>query len=102
MAMKSSIGFSMDVVGDGAATSITVTVASAPIIFQFPLVHTSDQASSKFDITALTVTNLLNLVSTDGQTITGSVGLLGTTLTFTWPIAVTNNTKIVVYGDLVF
>jgi len=88
--------------GDGSSTSITITVATAALVMQFPLVRSSDEASTKFDLTSLTVTNAVNLISSDGQTISATVGLLGATITFDWPIAVPNGTRVTVYGDLVF
>lgn len=102
MAIKQSISFGISFIGDGAATSIMVTVATAPFTLQYPLVESSGAASTKFDITTLTVTGVSHLTSDDGQAVTATVGVLGTTITFTWPNAPTSGARVLVSGYLEF
>lgn len=102
MAMHQSVQFGINVVGDGSATSITITLATAAITFQYPLVGNNAQLSTKFDVGSLTPTSLDSIVSGDGQTVSYSIGLLGTTITFTWPIAISDHTNVFLYGNMNF
>lgn len=102
MAIKQSVSFGISFIGDGSASSIMVTVATAPFSLQFPLVESSGAASTKFDITTLTVTGVTHLSSDDGQAVTASVGVLGTTITFTWPNPPTSGARVIVSGFLEF
>jgi len=102
MTIKQSISFGIAFIGDGTSKSITITVATAPLTLQYPLVESSGAASTKFDVTTLTVTGIINLSSDDGQAVTATVGLLGATITFTWPNAPTSGARVLVSGYLAF
>jgi hypothetical protein len=99
MAIKQSINFGIQLYGDGVATSITVTLATAAMSFNSP---TGQALLAGFTVGALVPTGVVNTYSSDGTTTTATLGLLGLTVTFNFVNALAAGTTPIIYGTLVF
>jgi hypothetical protein len=99
MAIKQSIGFVIQLHGDGASTSITLTLATAAMAFSSP---NGQGLVSGFDIASLVPTAVANLSCSDGTGVTGSIGVLGLTLTLNFSTALAANTDPYVNGTFIF
>jgi hypothetical protein len=98
MAIKATLGFGLLVTPDGVSKSITVVLATAPITFT---PGSGATLNPTFTLSQLAPTAVNNLSSSDGQAITGTLGLLNTVLTITWPNAPTG-AQVAVTGDFEF
>lgn len=83
--------------GDGSTLSKTFNCLTAPIIWGDP------RPSATFDLTQTLPTDVLNIDSSDGKTVTATVGLLGS-ITFTWPTgqAIPSGQHVIVSWDFEF
>jgi|SRR5579863_4844907 len=100
MSIKQSLNFGLQVHGDGSSTSITVTLATAPISFASP---TGQDLTPSFALGSLVPTGVTELSCSDNSiTVTGSIGVLGLSMTLNFSSALANNTDYTVYGTLLF
>jgi hypothetical protein len=99
MSLKQSLNFGLQIHGDGSSTSITVTLATAPISFASP---TGQDLTPSFALGGLVPTGVTELSSSDSSTVTGSIGLLGLTMTLTFSAAPANGADVTVLGTLLF
>jgi hypothetical protein len=100
MAIKQSLNFGLQLHGDGTSTSVTLTLSTSPMSFSSP---TNQDMTPSFALGSLTVTGVTELSCSDNTiTVTGSVGMMGATLTLNFSSALAASTDYTVYGTLLF
>lgn len=98
MSIKQVCYFSMTFVGDGTSTTENTNVSTSPFIFG----GAGSKGDPKFfsplwNATSPLPTGVQGVNSSDGQTCTVTIGLLGA-VTFSWPVAIPNGTVVTVDG----
>lgn len=92
--------WTIGVVGDGVTTQQTLNLISDP----FSISPAQSIAGSVFTFkvsSTVLPTGMDVIASSDGQTVTPSLGLLGN-ITLSWPIPIPNGDKVTVFGRLTF
>jgi hypothetical protein len=97
MGIKPAIQFSLYLIPDGIANSVTVVIATAPFMFV-----STGLLSSTFNISTVLPTAITGVSSSDGQVLTATFGLLNTTIKFSWPNPPTGGSSVTVYGTFEF
>ena len=102
MAIKQTCYVSLSVVGDGTSTSETANFNTSPFVYGGIGSIGSPQTFSTGFLSLSTLPCSITITSsTDGQTISTSIGLLGA-VTFTWPTAIPNGTVVTWSGYVEF
>lgn len=97
--IKTACYFALGFVGDGTATTKQVSFASGPwILGGLSGVGAAPQMSAGFALGSLLPTRVTVVSSSDGQAVSNSIGGFGTNVTFTWPVAIPNDTYVSIYG----
>lgn len=103
MALKPFCYWGIGTVGDGASTSVIYNLLTDPFVLGLP---GAPSIPSTFSATfSLGLSNLPTgmdvISSSDAQTVTVSLGLLGA-VTFSWPTAIPNGVAVTMYGKMEF
>lgn len=100
--IKAYCYFSIGFIGDGTNNSRQVNFKTAPFILGGAGgAGTALSLSNDFTLAGLLPIGASNVNSSDGQTCTVTVGLLGA-VTFAWPNPPANGAQVLVYGFLEF
>jgi hypothetical protein len=100
MAIKQSLNFGLQLHGDGTSTTITLTLATAPVSFASP---TGQDLTPTFALGSLAVTGVTGLSCSDNTiTVTGTIGVLGLSMTLTFSSALAANTDYIISGTFLF
>jgi hypothetical protein len=101
--MKPWCYWSVGVVGDGTATSVTLNLLTDPfVIGGATAAGSGPQLALTFSIGLSNLPSSIDVLScSDGQSVTTTLGILGA-VTFSWPNAVPNGQSIYMYGHLTF
>ena len=86
--------FSIAFKGDGAASSMAVTLATAPIVFP------NSSVSTSFSLTGTPPTAVNNLTTSNSQTVTARV--VAGICTITWAVPIPANEIVYVSGNFEF
>ena len=104
MAMKSWCYFGIAVRGDGTSAAITLDLATAPFVFGGGSgVGSAPQLPAGFSARGVAPTAVEVISSSDGKTVSPSLGLLSA-VTFTWQSAdkPANGVDVTLYGRLLY
>jgi hypothetical protein len=102
MALKPWCYWSIGTKGDGTSTSATYNLLTSPFMLSGIASGSGVGMSLTFQVALSNLPSSIEVIgSSDGQTVTGTVGLLGA-ITFTWPTAIPNGDFVTMYGRLIF
>lgn len=103
MAMKPWCYWSVGIVGDGSATSVTLNLLTDPfVIGGATAAGAGPQLALTFTIGLSNLPSAIDVLSSsDGQAVSVTLGALGA-INFSFPIAVPNGDKVYLYGHLTF
>lgn len=98
MAINSVLHFQITFRGDGTSTSASIAITSPTILIQPGPYSSGAVFIPGFNHPA--PKGIVNLLSTDGQAINGT--LSGGNIIFTWPVPIDSGTQVTVAGDFEF
>lgn len=99
MSLTAALNFYLPFIGDGADTSLTVSLITAPFSFLPP---GSAESAAQFSLASLTPSSADNLSVSTGGTISASINTVLKTMTFTFGTAPGNGVYGYIGGTFLF